>query len=253
MNRIINTSNLTKCNLKISAVLVIAAILLLSPGWCFAEEKAEPAKSVDTVQSASADAPMRQHYGRHYDRFMDGVGGGRGGPGSGMGRGPGKGMGMGRGAGLGPRGFDPKEFGGRGPEWRSYVREQFSAPERMERLRKDSPEVVKIIEASKVVREQIEVVVAEATEEQTKGTLDNAEFKRKLQPLIKEQCELELQRKYIELEIMEKKIKQIRETLDKRKTMQSRLVELKISRILEDPSSALVEKKSVENEEQTDR
>lgn len=238
MNRI-----LKQYNVKRSVVMVIAAVLLLSPVWCFAEEKKELQKSSDTIQSVT-DAPMRQHYGRHYGRFLDELGGERRGPGDGKGRGPENGMGMGRGSGMGPRGFNPKNFGGRGPEWRSYVREQFSAPDRMERLRKENPEMVKIIEASKSVSEKIEAVISAAIEEKAQGTLDSAKLKSQIQPLITEECDLEMQRKYMELEIMEKKIKQIRETLDKRKKYQSRLIDLKLNRILEDPASALADKKS---------
>ncbi len=236
---------LRKYNSKLSAVLVFGAVLLLSHIWCSAEDKEAPEKRAESIQSATLDAPMRQHYGRHYGRFVDRMNEGRGGPGGGIGRGPGKGMGMGRGSGMGRRGFNPKDFGGRGPEWRSYVREQFSAPDRMERLRKDSPELVEIIEASKLVSEKIEVVISAAIEDQTNGTLDSAKLKNQIEPLLTEECDLEMKRKYMELEIMEKKIKQIRETLDRRKKYQSRLLELKLNRILEDPSTALTDKRSV--------
>jgi len=134
------------------------------------------------------------------------------------------------GRGLGPGG--PGRFGG-GPGWRAEIQERMESPERMRILRRDNPELADLIEKLRRLRYQLDRMASEAT-----GANNDAgrnRIKKRLQPLLEEEFDLDSKRQDMEIEQMEKRLQQLRSVLQRRRDFRTRLIELKAEELVKNP------------------
>lgn len=240
--------------------LTIMGILLVSVSpWVIGQDSQSQTAA---LESATAEAAASESVGgatpieqprRGMRRMQEPGDGPVGGPG--MGRG---GMGMGRGGRLGPQDFGPegglgpgprggllRGFGlfGRGPgrperpddrrEMREAIRGQMESPDRMREIRRENPELADAIEKLQRVRYKIDLAASQAPE--LSSDADKTRFKKRLQPLLEEEFELDMQRQDMEIQLMENRLKRLREVLDKRKEYRSRIIEMKADQLILNP------------------
>ncbi|MGC9330029.1 MAG: hypothetical protein ACP5I1_20505, partial [Candidatus Hinthialibacter sp.] len=135
--------------------------------------------------------------------------------------------GQGRMRGPGP--FPP------GQGWRSMVHEQRDSPERMRQIRRENPQLADLMETIQRLRYRIDMIVSQ--ERTLTDEVEQNRLKKKLLPLLEEEFDLEMQRQDMEIDMMEKRLQQLREALEKRKKYRSRILELKLEQILQEEPS----------------
>lgn len=186
-----------------------------------------------TLESATGDSPddspdvFPPRQGMQRGR-MQGRGGGIG-PGPLFPRNDPRGLGS-LGRGIGPGG--PGRFGG-GPGWRQEIQERIESPDRIRILRRDNPELADLIEKLRRLRYQIDLMASESS-----GANNDAgrnRIKKRLQPLLEEEFDLDSKRQDMEIEQMEKRLQQLRNVLHRRREFRSRLIELKAEELVKNP------------------
>jgi len=159
---------------------------------------------------------------------------GRGGPlenGPG-GHGPGgRGPGGGGAGGGGPR----SPFGRGGEERRlpSPMRENLDSPERLARLRVENPQLADLIENTRRVTYQIGQLLAEYG--RTEDTARKNQILQKLRPLLEKEFEMEIQRQHMEIQMMEKRLEQLKSALKRREENRQRLLQFRLENLLKGP------------------
>lgn len=131
----------------------------------------------------------------------------------------------------------PGRFGGPGgfnrPAGRTPFRDRMESQERMESLRHNNPELADTIEKLRRLRYRIDTIASE--EYQKKDAMEKNSVKKRLQPLLEEEFELDLKRQNMEIDIMEKRIQQIRATLQRRNELRSRIIDQKMDLLVKNP------------------
>ncbi|MBN2330111.1 MAG: hypothetical protein JXR73_23425 [Candidatus Omnitrophica bacterium] len=206
--------------LFIGALLIFISLEVISRE----DEKYPPPADIE-----SASAPMNE--------FMEAPPERRGMPpgrmqGRGRGRGPGENdptriqpYGRGQGRQRGPEPFPP------GDGWRSMMREHRDSPERMRQIRRENPQLADLMEKIQRLRYRIDTVAAQ--EGARKDDVELNRLKKRLLPLLEEEFDLEMQRQDMEIDLMQKRLQQLRDALQKRKNYRSRIIELKLEQILQ--------------------
>ncbi len=223
-----------------SLFFLFSAFLFLFIQRGMSEEKERNFHGKESVRSATAEllsATSNIEAGTSDGRFsdlpprwdmrMDRMPGRRGpGPRDGF---PPMGMGppMWPGPGRGPGDMDM------GPGGRSMLRDRMESLDRMRQLRIENPELADLIEKIQRLRYQIESLATEGAN--SKEGEEQNRLKKKLQPLIEEEFDLELQRQDMEIDQMEKRLQQLRSALEKRKQFRDRIIELKTEQLITDP------------------
>ncbi len=138
---------------------------------------------------------------------------------------PGHGMGMGR----------------RGPQGPLH------APERINRLRKEFPELAEIIE--QIHRVKAKLFEASIHYHHCDSEEEKAKEKKKIQDLLEKEYELEIQRQQAEIEYLERQIERVKELMKRFRKAKEKILELRFKQHTENMPIPEEEDSSTEKEE----
>ncbi len=133
----------------------------------------------------------------------------------------------GPGPGFGPPGG---EFGfDRGPFHRPP--RSFLTPDRLEKIKEDFPDLAEAIEQTHSIFEKIKQTVHEYHDETDSAIREEKETE--LKEMLEKQFDYELKRQRLEIEMMEKRLKQIKGALDQREKYKEKILESRLKEALD--------------------
>lgn len=105
--------------------------------------------------------------------------------------------------------------------------------DRILQLRRENPELADLLEKIQRIRYKIDSIASQGSKNQDEA--EQNRIKKKLQPLLEEEFDLDSQRQNIEIDLMEKRIQQLRNTLQRRGEQRARILEMKLDQLISNP------------------
>lgn len=134
---------------------------------------------------------------------------------------------------FGRRPGGPNDPGFGGPGRRSMMRDNPFDQDRILQLRRENPELADLLEKIQRIRYKIDSIASQGSKNQDEA--EQNRIKKKLQPLLEEEFDLDSQRQNIEIDLMEKRIQQLRNTLQRRGEQRARILEMKLDQLISNP------------------